>query len=181
MSGVLVREEPEISESSDQNKLQHLITNINAFMVNQYQAKLYSYVNLSQISYISQCNCSQAKLLDLIWNFVPNKLGIKIGISPTAIRTLGLDLFISSQRLFVDLCYLMTNLNKLYLNKFKFYITESNTFCIEAYVGYEQLTKPAYLRYILKKITEEIYKILPEIINFMEPYLLFGQTNVKIQ
>jgi hypothetical protein len=34
MSGVLVREEPEISESSDQNKLQHLITNINAFMVN---------------------------------------------------------------------------------------------------------------------------------------------------
>ncbi len=136
MSGVLTPEASEISESLDQNKLQHLMANINAFMVNQYQAKLYSYPNLSQISYISQCSCSQPKLLDLIWKFNPNKLGIKIGITPTAIRTLGLDLFISTERLFVDLCYLMTNLNKLYLNKFKFYVTDTNNFCIQAYVGY---------------------------------------------
>jgi hypothetical protein len=34
MSGVLTPEASEISESLDQNKLQHLMANINAFMVN---------------------------------------------------------------------------------------------------------------------------------------------------
>ncbi len=130
----------EVVEQENTVLINKILSQIRFFMINELKAMPASYQNTTEpYAFVSTVKGKIFQDIQIYWVISFDKLGLRLKGKPSSLKSLGVDLVVNSQRLYIDLSKLLVLENKKLKNRYKIFIDEASHICIQAYIGYQQI------------------------------------------